>query len=184
MSATPSPWAGSSLQACTTSTASVEATRALAAAVAEVVQAGDVVLLRGELGAGKTAFVQGFAVGLGITDVVTSPTFTLVAEHTGPELTLLHADVYRLDSVAEVLDLGLGQMVDDRLCVLVVEWGERATVALPGDRLEVTIDLGGDDDERRIRVTPVGRSWADRRGALAAAVVGARDAVGDMGHQP
>ena len=178
MSAARSPWAGHATQGLTTSTASVDGTRALAATVATLVRAGDVVLLTGELGAGKTAFVQGFAAGLGVTDLVTSPTFMLVAEHTGTDLTLLHADVYRLDTMAEVLDLGLGQLVDDGGRVLVVEWGERASAALPGDRLEVAIDLGEEDDDRTFRFTLVGSSWADRCRELAVAIAAVRDSGG------
>jgi tRNA threonylcarbamoyladenosine biosynthesis protein TsaE len=178
MSAAPSAWTGPPAHGWTTSTLSVDATRALAAGVATVARAGDVVLLSGELGAGKTVFAQGFAAGLGVTDLVTSPTFTLVAEHTGSDLTLLHADVYRLDTLAEVLDLGLGQLVDEGTHVLVVEWGERAAAALPGDRLEVAIDFGEDVDARIIRVTPVGASWVGRHRELEAAMAALGQAGG------
>jgi tRNA threonylcarbamoyladenosine biosynthesis protein TsaE len=93
-----------------------------------------------------------------------------VAEHTGTALRLLHADVYRLDTLDEILDLGLDQLVDDRASVLVVEWGERARAALPGDRLEVAIDLGDGEDDRSFRFVAVGSSWAGRVGPLMDAV--------------
>ena len=107
-------------------------TRALAAALAPVCRPGDVLLLSGDLGAGKTTFAQGFAPALGVDEPVTSPTFTLVrlrgrAGPTGVR-TLLHADVYRLDHLGEIADLGLGQLVEDG-AVALVEWGTPPTGA-------------------------------------------------------
>lgn len=181
------------IRVLTATTTSVDATRDLAARVAELAQAGDVVLLSGELGAGKTAFVQGFARGLGVAEPVTSPTFMLVAEHAGRGLRLLHADVYRLDSLDEILDLGLDQLVDDagpsepkwsgsdtriRGSVLVVEWGERAAAALPGERLEVAIEVGEADDDRTFRFEATGPTWAARFAALGDAVHGRARAAG------
>ncbi|HXE81388.1 MAG TPA: tRNA (adenosine(37)-N6)-threonylcarbamoyltransferase complex ATPase subunit type 1 TsaE [Vicinamibacterales bacterium] len=117
-------------------------------------QGGDVVLLYGDLGAGKTAFVRGLADGLGIDpDEVTSPTFTIVQEYRGPELTLQHVDLYRL-SPAEVADLGLEDLVDSKT-VMAVEWAERMPGAAPPSRIEVRIEHA--DDGRRLqmsRITP------------------------------
>lgn len=128
-------------------TESEEDTQAVAGRLAAQLKPGDIVLLSGELGAGKTAFVRGLATGLGIDpDAVSSPTFTLVHEYRGGRLKLYHADLYRLDKAATE-DLGLEEMgvVDG---VLAVEWPDRLTrVALAA--LTVKIDIV-DDTTRRI----------------------------------
>jgi tRNA threonylcarbamoyladenosine biosynthesis protein TsaE len=122
---------------------------AVARDLAATLSAGDVVLLSGVLGAGKTAFVRGLAQGLGIEeDEVSSPTFTLVHEYRGGRLTLYHVDLYRLDRAATD-DLGLDEMgVADG--VLAIEWPDRLTHSLPGAR-EVAIDFV-DDTTRQIRM--------------------------------
>lgn len=128
-------------------TRSEEETLAVARALAGTLRAGDVILLSGNLGAGKTAFVRGLAAGLGIDpDAVSSPTFTLVHEYRGGRLTLYHADLYRLDRVATE-DLGLEEMGGDD-GVLAIEWPDRLAHALPGAR-EVRIDIM-DENTRRI----------------------------------
>lgn len=121
---------------------SEEDTEAIARELAASLHAGDVVLLSGSLGAGKTAFVRGLAAGLGIDPHdVFSPTFTLVHEYRGGRLTLYHADLYRLETTAAG-DLGLEEMgVDDG--VLAIEWPDRLTHALPG-ALPVTIEVTGE----------------------------------------
>lgn len=141
-------------------TTSVEATRALAADLAGLARAGDIVLLSGDLGSGKTAFAQGFAAGLGVSEQVTSPTFTLVRTYKGGSLPLNHLDVYRLEHLQEALDLGLPELVDGP-AVTLIEWGETIVAVLPPDRLEVRLALGDDDDTRRISVEAVG-SWVGR----------------------
>ena len=146
-----------------------EDTRALGRALAEVLRAGDIVLLVGDLGAGKTALTQGLGRGLGVEDAVTSPTFALVHDHPGRRLRLLHADVYRLDDLAEVVDLGLTELVDDpdgTGAVAVVEWGDLAAPALPADVCEVRLDFGADEDERRVTLRTVGPAWAAREDDL------------------
>src|SRR5262245_41809698 len=105
-------------------TCSLDDTAGIAAAVAATVRAGDVVLLAGDLGAGKTTFTKGLAAALGYPDTVTSPTFTLVHTYAGGRLTVHHADVYRLDRTGEVLDLALSELLDERNAVVVVEWGD------------------------------------------------------------
>ena len=132
-------------------TAGAEGTRRLAAALAGVCRPGDVVLLVGGLGAGKTTFAQGFARGLGVPGPVTSPTFTLVREYAivdqpgvdqpGVERVrrLLHADVYRLESLAEVVDLGLAEQVEEG-AVALVEWGDAAAPVLGDELLTVTLE--------------------------------------------
>jgi len=128
-------------------THSEEETATLARELATELKAGDVILLSGTLGAGKTAFVRGLAAGLGIDpEEVSSPTFTLVHEYRGGRLTLYHADLYRLEKAATE-ELGLEEMsVADS--VLAIEWPDRLTHALPGAR-NVTIDIV-DEHTRRI----------------------------------
>jgi tRNA threonylcarbamoyladenosine biosynthesis protein TsaE len=130
-------------------TGSEDETIALAMELARSLRPGDVVLLAGQLGAGKTAFVRGIAQGLGIDpDEVSSPTFTLVHEYRGGRLTLYHADLYRLERAATD-DLGLEEMgVKDG--VLAVEWPDRLSHPMPGAR-EVRIQLV-DDTTRRITI--------------------------------
>ena len=149
-------------------TTSPAESQAVAAALASVVRAGDVILLSGDLGAGKTTFAQGFARALGVTEPVTSPTFTLLNEYRG-RLRVLHADVYRLDSLQEVIDLGIGELVEED-SVALVEWGEAAAPALPG-HLTVRIEHGEGDEDRIFLLTPSGGSWAERSAALEAALV-------------
>ena len=108
--------------------ASPDATRALAARLAGVARRGDVIVLQGSLGAGKTTFAQGFARGLGVEGPVTSPTFTLVRQYPCALGQLVHVDVYRLDRLAEVADLGLADLVEEG--VALVEWGDAARPAL------------------------------------------------------
>jgi len=150
-----------------TRTTSVEQTRALAAAIAELARPGDLLLLVGDLGAGKTAFTQGFGVGLGVDDPITSPTFALVQSYPG-RLELHHLDVYRLDHLHEALDLGLSELLDDD-SVTLIEWGDTITAALPRDYLEVRVHFGDEADDRRIELCPVGPSWQPRSRALAVA---------------
>jgi tRNA threonylcarbamoyladenosine biosynthesis protein TsaE len=144
---------------------SPEQTRALGASLAELLEPGDIVLLVGELGAGKTELAKGIAAGLGVTEAVVSPTFTLAREYEG-RLPLVHADLYRLDHGDEIADLGLDDF--DR-GVAVVEWGDRAT-ALFGEALEIHLSMtaADDDNQRMISITAAGSSWARRAPALTA----------------
>ncbi len=149
----------------TCETKSVDDTQALAGEVADLVRAGDLIVLAGDLGAGKTAFTQGLAKGLGVADPVTSPAFVLVRSYQG-RVALTHIDVYRLDHLQEVFDLGIAEIVDSG-GVTVVEWGDVVTPALPADLLEVRLDQGDADDERRLTFDAVGSSWNPRMAALA-----------------
>ncbi|RUL93765.1 MULTISPECIES: tRNA (adenosine(37)-N6)-threonylcarbamoyltransferase complex ATPase subunit type 1 TsaE [Micromonospora] len=122
---------------------SLSETHALAAALAPCLSAGDAVLLRGDLGAGKTAFVQALADSLGCTDEVTSPTFTLANFYRGTETTVLHVDTYRLSSVAEYRDLGLADYADE--CVTLVEWGDLVSGEFPCHlRVEIASQPGSE----------------------------------------
>ena len=149
-------------------TKSGDDTRELAAAAAGLARGGDVVIVSGELGAGKTTFAQGFARGLGVTGPVVSPTFTLMRSYEG-RLVLLHCDVYRLDHMQEVIDLGLPEMLDEG-AVALVEWGEVVVPTLTTEFLQVRMDFADDDDERRCELRPVGPSWARRAHQLRAAL--------------
>ncbi len=117
-------------------TAGPDETRAAAAALAAALNDGDLLVLTGDLGAGKTCFTQGLGRGLGIDDRLTSPTFTLANRYHG-RLTLNHLDVYRLDSLAETMDLGLTELLEDG--VTVIEWGDRIHDVLPVDHLIVSL---------------------------------------------
>src|SRR5436305_11108673 len=104
-------------------TAAADETQQLGAAIAELVRPGDIVLLSGELGAGKTALVQGVGRGLGITEPITSPTFMLARHHSGGRLDMNHMDVYRLEQMQEVFDVGLPEVLDEGEVTL-IEWGD------------------------------------------------------------
>lgn len=151
-------------------TGGVDETRDLGAAVAEVLRPGDVVLLAGELGTGKTALAQGLARGLGVEDRVTSPSFVLVREYEG-RIPLAHVDVYRLDHAQELHDLGFEEVLDPGR-VTVVEWGDRVAPMLPTERLEVRLAFAFGDDEatRRVECSGLGPSWVTRREALEASL--------------
>jgi tRNA threonylcarbamoyladenosine biosynthesis protein TsaE len=151
-----------------TRTSSVEQTRALAAALSELARPCDLFLLVGDLGAGKTAFTQGFGGGLGVEEQITSPTFALVHGYTG-RLPLNHLDVYRLEQVNEALDLGLAELLDDG-SVTIIEWGDTIVGALPRDFLEIRITFGDGPDDRVLELTPVGPAWQARTTALASAL--------------
>lgn len=119
-------------------TTTVAETQDLAVALADLLRSGDLVLLTGEMGAGKTAFTQGLGRGLGVGERITSPTFTIVSTYEGGRLRLHHLDVYRLNHLHEALDVGLAEMLDDD-AVVVIEWGDAVRAVLPADYLEIAI---------------------------------------------
>ena len=165
-------------------------THAVAAAIAGVARVGDMIVLAGDMGAGKTAFAQGFGRALGVTEPITSPTFTLV--HSYPlsrRLTLHHADIYRLERTSDIDDLALPELAAFNGIVL-VEWGDVAGSAL-GDHLEVRLNHVDDDDgdaadvdapvetsgddfadagTREIELRAVGPAWSGRWDRIARAV--------------
>ena len=141
-------------------TGTAEETRAVGEALAALLRPRDAVILTGELGAGKTTLVQGVARGLDIPGRVTSPTFTLIREYRG-RLDMAHVDVYRLERIQDVVDLGLEELGDGE-AVLLVEWGDVVEEALPADHLVVELIAGGGDDARRIAMAPAGTSWNER----------------------
>ena len=151
-------------------TATADDTRGVGSAIAPLLRIGDVLVLTGELGAGKTTLVRGIASGLGAAEHVASPTFTLVREYVTGRLPVAHVDVFRLDRVQDVVDLALDEL-EGGACVLIVEWGDAVEELLPDDRLRVeltTEDPAGQNDARRIAITSAGASWLERADELAA----------------
>lgn len=138
-------------------------TRAIGAALGRLARPGDVLLLAGELGAGKTTFAQGFVAGAESAEAVTSPTFVLVNQYQG-RLTMYHADLYRLDDSAEVEALQLSEASLDG--VLLVEWPERGERCLPAEHLRVQIAYDG-RDARLLTFTAAGARAADLLASLA-----------------
>lgn len=136
--------------------------RELGRRAAHALRAGDLVVVSGALGSGKTTFVQGIGEGLHVRGAVTSPTFIIARVHPplGDGPPLVHVDAYRLAGIAEVEDLDLEASLDD--AVTVVEWGEGLVEGLADERLEIEIgrgDMGDSDEERRVRLTGIGRRW-------------------------
>jgi tRNA threonylcarbamoyladenosine biosynthesis protein TsaE len=130
-------------------------TRALGRRLARLLRAGDILLLQGPLGAGKTTLAQGIGAGLRVDAPVRSPTFVLMARHDGGALPLYHADLYRLESADEVADLSLAEQASDG--VLLVEWPERGLAALPEEHVLVVLEPAPDEaSTRRITVVAVG----------------------------
>ncbi|HXL93754.1 MAG TPA: tRNA (adenosine(37)-N6)-threonylcarbamoyltransferase complex ATPase subunit type 1 TsaE [Streptosporangiaceae bacterium] len=129
--------------------------RALGERLAGELRAGDLLILSGPLGAGKTTLVQGIGTGLGVRGAVTSPTFVIARVHPGPVVPLIHVDAYRLGSVIEVDDLDL----DTANSVTVVEWGAGLAEVLADDRLEISISPDPDSSQRTVRIKGFGTRW-------------------------
>lgn len=148
------------------------ATAALGASLARMLVPGDVIVLTGPLGAGKTRFVQGIAAGLGVPGRATSPTFVLVRRHQG-RLPLVHVDAYRLDDASALATLDDDVLAED--VVTCIEWGGNVADALPDDRLDVALTVDGDvgDAPRIVALTPHGPSWEARTDALGDMLPGA-----------
>jgi tRNA threonylcarbamoyladenosine biosynthesis protein TsaE len=142
-----------------------DATAALGRMLAELLDPGDVVVLTGPLGAGKTRLVQGIAAGLGVPGRVTSPTFVLVRRHEG-RIPLVHVDAYRLAGARDLLTLD--DEVLDATVVTCVEWGDVVRDALPAERLECDLRVDGDhgDAPRGLTLDLIGTSWSERAAEL------------------
>ena len=146
-------------------TSSPEETRLLGACLAPTLLPGDVISLSGDLGAGKTVFVQGVATALGVEMRVTSPAFTIVNEYEG-RFPVIHMDVYRLDSFQEVLDLGFEELLDPG-AILLVEWGEAVTPLVPRSYLEVQITQSPEEgDQRTVMFVPRAPDWLPKLDAM------------------
>lgn len=135
--------------------------------LAAFAQAGDCVVLNGDLGAGKTQFAKGFAAGLGVDDDVTSPTFTILFEYVGDELPLLHFDLYRLDEEDDLIDIDFYGLLESE-AVALVEWGDKFIGAMPDDRLDIDIRVG-EDEVRSITITGQGERARQVESMLAGA---------------
>lgn len=142
-------------------------TRALGRAVGALLRPGDLVVLEGPLGAGKTVFAQGVGAGLDVPDRVVSPTFVLARVHRGGRIPLVHVDAYRLGSVAEVDDLDLDADLADS--VTVVEWGAGLVEQLSDAHLRIRLDRSGPDETRTADLLPHGGDWPERVATLDAA---------------
>jgi tRNA threonylcarbamoyladenosine biosynthesis protein TsaE len=151
-----------------------DAMRRLGRSLAGQLAAGDLIVLSGELGAGKTTFTQGLGAGLGVRGDITSPTFVISRVHPslvgGPAL--VHVDAYRIGGIAELDDLDLDASLED--AVTVVEWGHGLAESLADDRLDIVVTRGDDDsddglDPRRVEFTAVGPRWNRAVFALASA---------------
>jgi len=145
---------------------SEQRTREIGEELGTVLRTGDIVLLSGDLGAGKTCFAQGIARGLGVEQPVTSPSFVLMNEYHGRE-TMYHVDLYRMSDVDELDDLGLWDYAERG--VLVVEWPERGAELLPGDGLHIAMDHGSTERARVLRVEARGERGAHLLSTLAGA---------------
>lgn len=128
-------------------TTSTEATKQLATTLAPYLRAGDVIVLNGDLGAGKTQFVQGVAAGLGIGGPVTSPTFNILLSYMDGKLPLFHFDLYRLDACDQLEDIGYYETVDGPGATF-IEWGDKFPDALPYGYLQIDITV----NENGIRI--------------------------------
>jgi len=162
-------------------TSDANATQALAAAVADVLGDGDLIVLTGDLGAGKTCFTQGLGRALSIDEAITSPTFVLLAVYEG-RLRLNHLDVYRLDDPTDVLDLDLPELAERG--VTVIEWGEKIAPALGADRLTIELQYPALADaaegptgaaaeglhRRQLQLTLAGSTWIERGDTVATAL--------------
>jgi tRNA threonylcarbamoyladenosine biosynthesis protein TsaE len=159
-------------------THSPEQTRSVGQLLGRLLAPGDVVLLSGDIGAGKTTFVQGMARALHVGDYVQSPTFTIVAEHRGTTtdslaVRLYHVDLYRLTGAGDLETIGFADYLDDPQGVTVVEWPERAATAMPSEYLLVELGYMA-DTKRNVRLTPRGVRYAGTIDRFRAEVAGVR----------
>jgi tRNA threonylcarbamoyladenosine biosynthesis protein TsaE len=150
----------------------------LGLALGRLLQAGDLVLLTGPLGAGKTVLAQGVGAGLGVTGPVVSPTFVIARVHRGGRLPLVHADAYRLGSLAEVDDLDLDADLADS--VTVVEWGGGLVERLADAHLAIQLERAESGEHRTAVLCPSGGTWPERVAALVGSV-GSAGSVGSVG---
>ena len=145
-------------------TKSASDTQALGEAFSSVLVAGDVVLLLGDMGAGKTTFVKGLGKAFGVDEPITSPTFVLLHTYDG-KMPLHHADLYRLDQLDEVLELGIMELVENG--VALIEWADRGLPAFPSDVLHIEFAYDeADESVRHFTFRSMGESWTNREPQL------------------
>ena len=142
---------------------SPEQTQNLGRLLGKLAQAGDIFLLTGNLGSGKTCLTQGIAWGLGVKEYAMSPSFVLVREYYG-RLPLYHIDLYRLDHIEEIVDLGLEEYLEGNgICV--IEWAEKGKAVLPGDSLLINLSYTSESD-RDLSLKPNGERYMELMGSL------------------
>ena len=140
---------------------SLTTTCAIAASLAGLARRGDLIVLAGEMGAGKTAFAKGFGEAIGVSEPITSPTYTLIHSYPAGRVTLHHADIYRLSTHHEVADLALSELLESDGIVM-IEWGDVVAGTL-GDHVMVRLEFDdADADARDIEISAAGRAWAAR----------------------
>jgi tRNA threonylcarbamoyladenosine biosynthesis protein TsaE len=140
-------------------TDSVEETMEIGRKLGELVESGTTICLTGDLGTGKTHFTKGFAKGLGITDNITSPTFTLINEYADGRLPFYHFDVYRVHDPEEILDIGYEEYVYGK-GVTLIEWADLIEAILPDAFIHVKIEKTDREDQRKITIRPHGKEYA------------------------
>jgi len=136
-------------------------TAGIAAVIADLAKPGDMIVLIGEMGAGKTYFAQQFGKSLGVSEPITSPTFNLLHNYSGGRLPMHHADLYRLERTGELADLGIAELVEAG-GVALVEWGDVVGEDI-GDGLTITLNhVDGNEDSRQIEIGWRGKQWETR----------------------
>jgi len=145
------------MKSITIHTTTEEQTVALGRRLGAMASAGDVILLSGELGTGKTCLVRGIAAGMGVSDYASSPSFVIIREYTG-RLTLYHMDFYRLERAEEIADLGIDEyLYGDGVCA--VEWAERAVGLLPAEHLRISLSYATLEGQREIVLSAAGSRY-------------------------
>ena len=133
-------------------------TRAFAKKLAKKLKKGDIVVLTGELGSGKTKFVEGFLSNFGLENEISSPTFTIVNEYDTPDFPIYHFDVYRLEDASEFYEIGGEEYFENGICI--IEWGEIIQDAIPKDYIHIQFDRNDVDDNTRIlNITSYGEKY-------------------------
>ena len=132
---------------------SIEETRKIARLIAPKLKGGDILLLKGDLGAGKTTFTKALCEALGVEDMVTSPTFTILNQYSG-SMNINHFDMYRVDSILEAMEFGFDEVIRDNNSISIIEWPDVVEDILPKDVIEINI-MRLDENSREIQIKGV-----------------------------